>query len=133
MSPEAFTVFVVDDDLSHRRALARLLRSEGYEVATFDSAQAFLDSTARLQPHACLVLDMQMPHMDGFALQERLQAEHCKIPIVFITAFESELNRASAMSEGAIAFIYKGNHSRQLLRAVKTARERTAGVSTDPE
>ena len=80
------TICIVDDDESIRRAARRLIKSYGFAVETFVSADDFLAS-GRLSETACLVLDVQMPGLNGLELQRRLIAEGHQVPIVFITAF----------------------------------------------
>ncbi|MGD9383373.1 MAG: response regulator, partial [Desulfobacterales bacterium] len=84
MTPGEATVFVVDDDTSIRTALKRLIKSLGFKVKTFDSAQAFLKNGPHDGP-ACLVLDVRMPEMSGIELQEQLTNTGLGMPIIFIT------------------------------------------------
>jgi CheY-like chemotaxis protein len=84
MSETNAQVFVVDDDLSIREALESLLRSAGLSVQTFSSAQDFL-APGRADMPSCLVLDVQMPGLNGLDLQSELIAAHNQIPIIFIT------------------------------------------------
>jgi FixJ family two-component response regulator len=79
------TISIVDDDLSMRRALRRLVQSAGYPVETFASAHEYLAATPRARG-GCLVLDIHMEGMNGFELQERLASDRCSVPIIFITA-----------------------------------------------
>ena len=82
-------VMIVDDDESMRRAARRLIKSSGFAVETFASAEDFLGS-GRLDATACLVLDVQMPGLNGLELQSRLMSEGHQIPIIFITAFDDD-------------------------------------------
>ena len=84
MTPVVATVFVVDDDTSVRTALKRLIQSLGFQVETFDSAQAFLKHGPHDGP-ACLVLDVRMPGMSGIELQQQLARAGLGMPIIFIT------------------------------------------------
>ena len=99
-------VALVDDDQSILKALARLLRSAGYAVETFGSAQEFLDSTTASSAQ-CLVLDVQMPGMGGFELQSRLDNLGRQVPVVFITALDTPLTRASACRSGTVGLLFK--------------------------
>ena len=82
-------IFIVDDDISVRESLRDLIESHGYGVATFESAERFLDA-ACLRETSCLITDLQMPGLSGLDLQSRLIADgHC-IPIIFVTGFPDE-------------------------------------------
>jgi len=85
--PETPDVFLVDDDPSVRRALARLIKSAGHQVQTFASAQEFLGTRAGGEKAACLVLDVRMPGITGIELQRQLQALNRNVPIVFDRVF----------------------------------------------
>ena len=112
-------VFVVDDDESVRRALSRLMRSVGFDVRVFSSAQDFLDQGCQ-NIRGCLILDVRMPHMDGLELQEKLRAYGSKIPVVFITAHDDASAKVQAMKAGAVAFIQKPFDDQVLLYAVNS-------------
>lgn len=99
-------VSVVDDDESVREALPDLLRSYGFEVQSFDSAEAFLASDA-LGLTGCLVLDVAMPGMTGPELQRELERRKIDIGIVFITAQSDDRVEAEALGRGAVAFLLK--------------------------
>ena len=115
-------VAVVDDDESFRTALQRLLRSAGFRVRSFASAEDFLKSG---QQHAtgCLVADIRMPGMSGLDLQAKLNADHCPIPTIFISAHGDEKMRLQAMRGGAVKFLEKPFDDAILLEAVRTAFE----------
>ena len=85
---KSFTLYVVDDDESIRRALNRLLRSVGFDAMTFESAEAFLDS-ASCSTEGCLVLDIRLPGMSGLDLQERLASSGAKHSVTFMTAHDN--------------------------------------------
>ena len=113
-------VAVVDDDESFRNALQRLLRSAGFRVRSFASAEDFLKSG---QPHetGCLVADIRMPGMSGLDLQAKLNADHCPIPTIFISAHGDEKMRLRAMRGGAVTFLAKPFDDAVLLETVRTA------------
>ena len=113
-------VAVVDDEESVCRALKRLLRSAGFEVATFGSGDEFLRSLRSRRP-ACLVLDLHMPRMSGFELQEHLAAAAETVPIVIITGHDTTQSRDRVMHAGAAAFLHKPVDDQALLDAVNTA------------
>jgi FixJ family two-component response regulator len=116
-------VAVVDDDESVRLALSSLLRSVGFEVLLFSSAEEFLQSR-NLDSIGCLILDWHMPGMSGLQLQTHASDSGWSIPIIFLTAHYSEERRAQALSSGAVAFLHKPVDSERLLEAVRTALAR---------
>ncbi|MFL9998941.1 response regulator [Paraburkholderia sediminicola] len=116
-------VFVVDDDDSVRRALARLIHSAGYRVEAFGNARAFLERLREVDSPACLVLDVQLPDLDGLALQRELKAV---LPIIFITGHGDIAMTVEAMKAGATDFLAKPVNDTDLLRAIEAAFERVA-------
>lgn len=117
------TVFVVDDDASVRRSTERLVRSLGFDVRTFGSAQEYLDH-GRAQGPACLVLDVQLPGLDGLDLQGELTRTGMRIPIIFMTGHGSIPMTVRAMKAGAVEFLTKPVRPRVLLAAIRVAIER---------
>jgi len=113
-------VSVVDDDESIREAMESLLMGFGFRVETFSSAEEFLRSP-RLYDTDCLILDVQMPRMNGLKLQYQLAARDHPIPIIFLTAHATMHNEVKAMQRGAIAFLRKPFSACELLRALCTA------------
>lgn len=118
--PNSATIAVIDDDESVRQATSRLLRSHGYAVATFASAEDFLQSGAH-RTSSCLITDIRMPGMSGIELQTRLVKAGCQIPIIFMTAFPEENTWARALAAGAHAFLNKPWREQSLLDSVKSA------------
>ena len=114
------TVYIVDDTISVCRALRRLLESAGLKTVTFTSPRAFLDMP-RLGPMSCLILDIRMPEMNGFALHEHLRAEKTNIPTIFITAHDDPESRAQAEEAGAVAYLTKPFDDELLLDAIRRA------------
>jgi len=121
-TPEA-AVFVVDDDTSVREALRGLLRSAGFAVETFGSAQEFLARPPSDLP-ACLVLDVGLPDLSGLDLQQRMAQLNREMPIVFITGHGDVPTSVRAMKAGAIEFLMKPFGERQLLDAIRQAIDR---------
>ena len=116
-------VFVVDDDPSVCRSLARLLHSAGFLVETFPSAQDFLRREPPESP-SCLILDIRMPGLTGLDLQEKLAAAGYVMPIIFITGHGTVPMSVKAMKAGALDFLQKPFNDRELLDAIQKAVER---------
>ena len=114
------TVAVVEDDESYRLAIQRLLRSAGFSVQTFACAEDFLDSGWQRET-GCIIADIRMPGMAGLELQAKLNADHCPIPIIFITAHGDEQMRLQAMRGGAVKFLAKPFDAAILLEGVRAA------------
>ncbi|UCE42356.1 MAG: response regulator [Candidatus Aminicenantes bacterium] len=122
MDKEKVNIYIVDDDEPVRHALSRLLRSCGFHVLTFSSAQEFLDSVSP-DAQGCLILDVKMSGMDGLELQEKLNSSGWKLPIIFITAYETPQDRKKALVNGAIAFLQKPLNDKDLLDGIHSALE----------
>ena len=116
-------VFIVDDDVSVRESLELLIRSAGWRPETFASAEEFLANGA-VEQTRCLILDIAMPGMTGFDLQQELERRRQEIPIVFITAFADETVRSRALAAGAVECLSKPFSETALLDAVATALRR---------
>lgn len=120
MSPQKATIFVVDDDASVRRGLARLLRAAGYEVATAASAREFLEHRGG-ESASCLVLDVRMPGLSGLDLYDVLVEAGHYVPVVFITGHGDVTLAERAMKAGAVDFLSKPVNDQALLDAVDRA------------
>ena len=116
-------VAIVDDDPSVRRGLQRLIRSAGWKVETFASAQEFLDRPPAISP-SCLVLDLQLPGLSGLDLQQRMADLGLHIPVVFLTGQGNIPASVKAMKAGAIEFLTKPVDEQNLLKAIEEAIER---------
>jgi FixJ family two-component response regulator len=116
-------ISVIDDDASIRVAINNLLRSLGYIVHVFASAEAFLRS-AQLNDSWCVIADVRMPTMSGIELQSRLRSDGNRVPFVFITAVPDENVRARALDDGAICFLTKPFDEENLIRCLDTAVQR---------
>jgi FixJ family two-component response regulator len=114
-------VAVIDDDESIRRAIKRLLRSVGIKAETFSSGEEFLDmlsSAASYRP-ACVILDFEMPGINGLELQRRLAAT--LVPVIFITAHDDPTVREKALASGAAGYLSKPFDDATLVTAVGIA------------
>jgi FixJ family two-component response regulator len=120
-------IAVVDDDASIRAATDNLLRSRGYAVRKFASAEDFLRS-AELSGTSCVITDVRMPVMGGIELQAILRAQGCTLPFIFITAFPEDVVRTQAMNGGAMCFLTKPFDAPTLIKYVEIA----SGPPRDP-
>jgi FixJ family two-component response regulator len=116
-------ISVVDDDESVRRTTTLLIESFGFRAATFESAESFLRS-GQLNDSSCLIVDVQMPGMNGLQLQSHLAACGCGIPIIFITAYDDKESRQRAMQAGAVEFLGKPFSDEHLLQTIRSALQR---------
>lgn len=120
----AALVSVVDDDVSVRKSLDRLIRSAGLEVRAYASAEEFLDA-AHSRKADCLILDVRLPGMSGTELLRHLVARKCEVPVIFITAHGSdEVARSEAASDQTVAYLIKPFNADELLDAVNIALDR---------
>jgi FixJ family two-component response regulator len=115
-------VAIVDDDDLMRSALQGMLKSVGLPSQVFASAEEFLTSGQQRQT-ACLIADIRMPGMSGLELQAKLNAEHCRIPTIFITAHGDTKMRMQALRAGAVEFLAKPFDDEALLGSVRAALE----------
>ena len=115
-------VAIVDDDDSMRSALDGLLKAVGFPARAFASAEEFLKSGDQHQT-SCLIADIRMPGMSGLELQAQLNAERCRIPIIFITAHGDGKMRMQALRAGAVEFLSKPFDEEVLLESVRAALE----------
>jgi FixJ family two-component response regulator len=115
-------VAIVDDDDLMRSALQGMLKSVGLPSQAFASAEEYLKSGQQHQT-ACLIADIRMPGMSGLELQAKLNAEHCRIPTIFITAHGDTKMRMQALRAGAVEFLAKPFDDEALLGSVRAALE----------
>jgi len=125
---DAVMVYIVDDDDSVRGGLSRLMRSAGYEVKAFESADRFLDEV-REDPRACVLLDMTMPRLTGVQVQQRLKDRGIQVPVIAVSARDDEETRRVARELGAQFFFRKPVDDQALLDAIvwATTSDRRAG------
>lgn len=114
-------ISIVDDDESVRESLQGLLRSVGFAVRAFASAEEFLNS-GHFRDTACVIVDVRMPGMSGLELQGKLTAIGCEIPVIFITAHAEDTEaRQQAMGGGAVDYLLKPLTEDAILNAVEVA------------
>jgi FixJ family two-component response regulator len=126
------TVFIVDDDVSVRESLELLVESQGWEPELFESAQEFL---ARPRAHvpSCLILDVNLPDLNGLDLQTRIAADRIAMPIIFITGYGDIPTTVKAMKAGAIEFLTKPFRDDVLLAAIRNAIDRSEATLNSEE
>ena len=117
-------VFVVDNDISVRESLAILIESAGWQSQAFASAAEFLAHPKSTTP-SCLVLDSILPDLNGLELQERISAERCDIPIIFLSGHADLPAAVKAIKRGAIEFFLKPFDSEMLLSTIRSAIKRS--------
>jgi FixJ family two-component response regulator len=129
MSRPTPVVFIVDDDISVRESLEPLIRCEGWQTEVFASARQFL-ARPRLVAPSCLVLDVNLPDLDGLELQRLIGVERLALPIVFITGHGDVPMSVRAMKAGALEFLTKPFDTEVLLNAIRLAIERSQTALT---
>jgi FixJ family two-component response regulator len=107
-------IFVVDDDLSFRTSLVRLLKVHGFSAAAFSSARSFLDAVSP-DRSGIAVLDIHMPECDGFALFEKMKERHYRMPVIFITGQAHPEDHDPVLLRGARGFLIKPFREESLL------------------
>jgi len=117
-------VFVVDDDISVRESLELLIRCEGWQPETFESAQEFLGRTRPLVP-SCVILDLSLPDLNGLEVQKKIAREYAELPIIFISGCGDIPTTVQAMKAGAVDFLVKPFRHDVLLRAIRESLERS--------
>jgi DNA-binding NtrC family response regulator len=127
MNEKTPSIFVVDDDSSMRESVRNLIRSAGFDVRTFASAQEFL-ANPRPDAASCLVLDVKLPGLSGLDLQQELAKLDVQIPIIFITGYGDIPMTVRAMKAGAIEFLTKPFRDEDLLNAVEQAINRSRQI-----
>ncbi len=126
------TVYLIDDDERILKAVKRLLGTFGHYVEAYSSAEKFLE---RHDPDApgCAIMDLDLPGMDGLAVQERLATESVRRPVIFLTGQGDIAATVRAMKAGAVDFLTKPVNAACLLAAVSTALERDASSRKEDE
>lgn len=116
-------IVIVDDDESVCRAMERLLRSMGMTAETYTSSEDFLEQMEALKTfHSdCVILDIQMPGLNGIELQQRLRLIDKDIPVIFITAYDDRTDKDRAIAGGALAVLRKPCNDALILRTLASA------------
>ncbi|MBB3465204.1 response regulator transcription factor [Rhizobium sp. BK377] len=125
-------VFVVDDDISVRESLELLIGSAGWRPILFDSAQAFLTATPDAGP-SCLVLDVNMPGLNGLDLQSLITKSGNRMPIIFVSGFGDVPMTVKALRGGALDFLTKPIDAEALLAAIQSALSQSEALIRDEE
>lgn len=116
-------ISIVDDDALARDGLAEWIESMGFEVATFASAEQFIEADCIARTH-CLITDLHMQGMSGLDLQRRLRESGHRTPVIIMTAYPNDRHRAQALEDGATGFLTKPLHERSLVDCLKLATGR---------
>ena len=111
-------VFVVDDDVGILKGLKRLLKQHGFESALFDSAEAF-ESCDDFEAAICIILDIQLDGVSGIEVRYRLIDAGIALPVIYITASDSEAVRAAAVQSGCIAYLTKPFAAKSLIEPIE--------------
>jgi FixJ family two-component response regulator len=125
--PDSPIISIIDDDSFAREGIEALILSLGYRTVTFKSAADFLES-GHLENTACLIADIHMPCLRGLDLQDRLAADGCPTPVIFITALAEERFRARAMATGAVGFLAKPFREESLIDCLDKALARPSSA-----
>jgi FixJ family two-component response regulator len=129
--PKASLVSVVEDDQFFRESMRRLMRSLGYDVATFPLAADFLASPL-LAETACLIADVNMPAMTGLELHECLIEAGYAIPTILVTAYPDDVDRARALKGGVVCYLHKPFDEQHLTRCLRAALKSAQVPEEDP-
>jgi FixJ family two-component response regulator len=130
MSKTSPRVFIVDDDIAFSKSLARLVKSIGFEVETYTSAEEFLETRPYKGP-SCLLLDVRMPGLTGPVLQRELANRNITIPVIFLTAHGDVPTGIKAMKDGAIDFLLKPVEEKKLFEAIDKALDKDTQLKKD--
>ena len=130
MSPAASVVYVVDDDISVRESLELMITAAGWKPQKFASAQDFL-SHPRIFTPSCLILDVNLPDLNGLELQKRIAADRVAVPIIFLTGYGDVPMTVQAMKAGAVEFLTKPFNDDIMLNAIRHAIERSQAALND--
>ncbi|MGB8630712.1 MAG: response regulator [Xanthobacteraceae bacterium] len=114
-------ISIIDDDECARQAIQRLVRSLGYVVTTYGSAEDFLDSH-HINDTSCLITDVHLPGLSGLELHRRLLAHGFAVPTIFVSGFADETTRRKVLASGAVGFLSKPFGKKSLIDCLKAVR-----------
>jgi FixJ family two-component response regulator len=114
-------IAIIDDDVCAREATAGVIRSLGYALATYVSAEDFLGSSDHVNDTSCLITDLHLPGLSGLELYQRLRADGLAVPTIFVTGHPDETTRTQALAAGAVAFLSKPFGKKTMEDCVKAA------------
>ena len=120
MTTAPITVYIVDDEPSVRQALGRLVQSAGMRAQVFGTVPELV-GTRRFAERACIIADISMPGTSGLELPDLLAKQGHRFPVIFVTAYDTEQNRAAAKRAGAAGFFHKPVDGQALLDAISWA------------
>ena len=123
MSETSSRIFIVDDDIAFNKSLSRLVKSIGFEVESYTSAEKFLETRPYKGP-SCLLLDVRMPGLTGPVLQRELANRNITIPVIFLTAHGDVPTGVKAMKDGAIDFLLKPVEEKKLFEVIDKALDK---------
>ena len=132
MSPANPLIYIVDDDNVFSRSLARLVKSIGFDVETFQSAEKFMKRKPWLGP-CCLLLDVRMPGLTGPGLQRELAEKEIQIPIIFLTGRGDVSTGVEAMKDGAVDFLLKPVEEEKLFEAIDRALDKDTQLKKEQD
>ena len=118
-STESVFVYIIDDDESVRKSMSRLMRSAGIVSSTYDSAKCFL-SGAYNDHNSCIIMDINMPQIDGFELCARLKKRDIKIPVIAVSAIDDDLTRQRVQDMGVHFYLRKPVDEQVLFDAISS-------------
>jgi FixJ family two-component response regulator len=118
-------ISIVDDDECARKAIERIVRSLGYVVVTYASAEDFLDSD-HVNDTSCLITDVHLPGLSGVELHQRLLADGFAVPTIFVSALADETTRTQILASGAVGLLSKPFGQKSLIDCLRTALIRQA-------
>lgn len=132
MASDKKMIYIVDDDESVCRALKVLLTTFDFEVQTFNSAKSFFDAVPNDEP-GCLVLDIHMPGVDGWEMQNKILHSGSNRPVIFISAAKKENAADRAMDVGAVGFLQKPFNGQTLVDLINIASDNTQVTINQPD
>ena len=118
--PTRRSVFIVDDDLSIRTSMKRLLREHGFDAELFESAGALL-SHGKFEDASCIVLDINLDGESGIDLRRKLAHEGITVPVIYITGNDSPANRSAAIESGCVGYLTKPFAAKSFIESVERA------------